>query len=291
VWASLLRPQLLASTTAGALFLAAAVLATVAAVYARWRPGETQLIRGAAAAAAIAAAAALVLPKAPVPGLLLAFPLLPVGLVLMRRSAFESAAAQLALITGALFAAAIVATQYPVGGSMEWGGRFFHLALPAVVPALLLALVGAWHALDARTARVGAASLAVVSLVLCVFAVGSIVRIRDITADLVDNVVHLADATSDATDRRGPVVVSNMEAVGRLSWRGAVHGRYLRVTDATDLPAVSRRLAADGVDEFVFAAAFHQDRDRARLRDYAAVAGRTVAVGQWRLYLMRRDAA
>ena len=55
-----------------------------------------------------------------------------------------------------------------------------------------------------------------------------------------------------------------------------------------DLPVVARRLAAAGVSEFVFAAAFHQDRDMRRLDGFAPVPARTERVGQWRLYVMRR---
>ena len=69
--------------------------------------------------------------------------LLPAGLVLVRRGTFASPAARLATSTAALFALAVLATQYPVGGSMEWGGRFFHVGLPLVVPVLLLAVAAA----------------------------------------------------------------------------------------------------------------------------------------------------
>ena len=58
--------------------------------------------------------------------------LLTAGLIVLSRTALATDAAKLVLGTSALFALAIVGTQYKVGGSMEWGGRFFHLALPAL---------------------------------------------------------------------------------------------------------------------------------------------------------------
>ena len=42
--------------------------------------------------------------------------------------------------TVALFAAAVLATQYATGGSGEWGGRYFALSLPLLVPLLVIGL-------------------------------------------------------------------------------------------------------------------------------------------------------
>lgn len=287
IWASMLRPQLLGATAAGTIFLGIALLVVIASLYARFKPTETAIIRGAAILISIGALGALALPKAPVPGLLIAFPLLSVGLLSLRRPQLRSSSAQLIVIMAGAYGLTIVATQYPVGGSMEWGGRFFHLVLPVLVPVLLVSVAAAGRRLDRVTARISLASLATVSVVLVVFAVGTIVRIHSFTADLVDNVVELADSTASADDPGGPVVVSNMEAVGRLAWRQAVQARYLKVTESEDLGVVSERLAAAGVEEFVFAAAYHQTEDRNRLDEYTMVADRTVTVGQWKLYVMR----
>jgi hypothetical protein len=285
-WSSVLRPQLLAPTLAGGLFLVIAASTVIAAAYVRFRPRETGVIRGASAVVIAASLAALVLPKAPVPGLLIAFPMLPAGLLLIRGRGVAGSAARIVAGTAAIFVAAVLATQYPVGGSMEWGGRFFHLAIPMIVPLVLNALLGARRRLDVTTSRLAGAAVAVSAVTLSVFAVGSIVRIHSITDDLVANVVTLSRSTASADDDGGPVVVSNMEAVGRLSWRESVRSRYLRVTESRDLPTVAKRLRSAGVAEFVFAAPYHQG-DRHRLHGYVTVPGRTVSVGQWRLYVMR----
>jgi hypothetical protein len=152
-WASLLRPQLQATTTAGTIFLGVALAGALAALYVRAKPTEVRLIRGLAGIAGVAAIAALAFRVAPVPGLLVAFPILPIGLIVATRSTFESVTAHIVGVTALLFSGTVVATQYAVGGSMEWGGRFFHLAIPALVPVVLMSLDGARSRLDPTTRR------------------------------------------------------------------------------------------------------------------------------------------
>lgn len=276
-WASLIRPQLQATTTAGTIFLGIALVGAIAALYVRTKPTESGTIRALAGVAGLAALAALIFRVAPVPGLLVAFPLLPVGLLVATRATFESTTARIVGVTTFLYSGAVVATQYAVGGSMEWGGRFFHLALPALVPVLLLSLDGARVRLDATTQRVAGVALVTISLVLTVFAVGSVVRLRNQSGELAAAVRDLAD---------GRVVVSNFAPLGRFVWEDAVHGRYLGVAESDDLGTVADRLAREDIDEFVFAAPYRQESDRARLDGFEP--GRTVDVGDWQLTMMER---
>jgi len=183
-------------------------------------------------------------------------------------------------VTALLFSGAVVATQYAVGGSMEWGGRFFHLAIPALVPVVLVSLDGARSRLDPTTRRVTGAAIVAVSAVLVVFAVGSVARLQSQSGDLARAVHDLAD---------GRVVVTNFESLGRFTWKDAVHGRFLSVPESDDLGTVAARLADEDIDEFVFAAPYRQETDRARLEGYEPVDGRTRTVGEWELSVMRRS--
>ncbi len=279
-WASLLRPQLQATTTAGTIFLGVALAGALAALYVRAKPTEVRLIRGLAGIAGVAAIAALAFRVAPVPGLLVAFPILPIGLIVATRSTFESVTARIVGVTALLFSGAVVATQYAVGGSMEWGGRFFHLAIPALVPVVLMSLDGARSRLDPTTRRITGAAIVAVSAVLVVFAVGSVARLQSQSGDLARAVHDLAD---------GRVVVTNFESLGRFTWKDAVHGRFLSVPESDDLGTVAARLADEDIDEFVFAAPYRQETDRARLEGYEPVDGLTRTVGEWELSVMRRS--
>ena len=284
LWASVIRPQLMAPTAAGACFLAIALLSVIGAVYVRQRPTEHRLIRGAAVLAGFAAVVALTRRPAPVPGLLVAFPLLPVGLMLLRRRHLESVAARVVLGTAALFGGAIVATQYPVGGSMEWGGRYFHLVLPIVVPLLLVAVRDAVASVDRTTARVLATTGLVVAVALSVFAVGSIVRLRSDSRTMAEGIASVA--RSSTSDPDGPVVVSELAAVGRFLWKDAVHQRFIAVPTSEELATVAQQLQAAGVDTFVFASPSDTDEGTQRLEGYEP--SRVERFGQWTATVMVR---
>ncbi|MEZ5322867.1 MAG: hypothetical protein R2698_12485 [Microthrixaceae bacterium] len=311
VWASVLRPQLLDSTPAGTIALVVAVLVVAVAAYVRWRPLETTLIVGLSGLAATGAVVLLFLPHAPLPGLLIGCPILGGAVVLFRwRTLVADPVAKIILVTSGLFALAVVSTQYPVGGSMEWAGRFFHLMLPSLAPVVIATVLIAGRSIGVgvRTGDTGAvvrgaigaptatgtatgprrtvARLLVALLIAyALLSVGTIVRIRGITADIVDRIVVM----SHMTGVDPPVVVANMEAVGRLSWREAVDGGgYLRVTDSHDLGAVARALRREGIERFVFAAAHDPRRDRNRLEGYRGV-GEQVTVHGWELTVMGRS--
>lgn len=293
-WATLLRPQLQDPTTAGAIFLTIGVLGVVVALYVRFKPGESTIIRAVSLLAAVGAFVVLFLPKAPVPGLLLAFPLIPIGAIQIRRSSLRSVPQIVIVSTAVLFVGAVLATQYRAGGSMEWGGRFLHLIIPSLVPVALMAIAGAGSAIDVRTRRIAAASMAAVMSVLVVFTIGSILRIHGATADLVDAITTTAQTTRSAKDSRGALVVSTTPALGRFAWQHSVHARYLRVEEPKDLPTIAARFRATGVEDFVYTTARYGPstdefaRDMARLKGFDVDPGRTVEVGPWTIMVLER---
>ena len=295
-YATLLRPHLLAPTALGMTWFGIAIVTVVVAYLVRTRGAEVgRTVRWASLVVMIVAPATLLLRPAPVPGLLVAFPLLGAGLVLATGRWLRAPGPLALAVTGAAFVAAVLATQYAVGGSMEWGGRFFHLALPLLIPLVLDSLAEAGARLDARTARAGALGLAIPAMVLVVIAVGSTIRLQTVTADLVDTIHRVSESTvpgdtSAAGSTTGsptpPVVVVNMEAVGRFSWRTVLETRHLRVVDSGDLARVADRLRRAGVTQFTFASAHDHTRDLGRLGGYSPAPGRTETVGVWRIYVM-----
>src|SRR3546814_6171299 len=63
----------------------------------------------------------------PIPGLVPSSPVLIVGLVMF---AAHRSAWSLPLVAIMVFAAMVLLTQYEQGGGIEWGGRYFALAIP-----------------------------------------------------------------------------------------------------------------------------------------------------------------
>lgn len=216
----------------------------MAAVSARLHPQRGRPVALAALVAGAAATGALLAgPRTVVPGLLMAFPLVAAGLVVLGRRNLHSTDARLATGTVVLFVLGVAATQYSTGGSGEWGGRYFALAIPVGVPALLLALHCQGDLLSPRIARRALAALVVCSVALSLMAVGSIRHTHRVTGELVS-------AVERATPRGG-VVVTTYPAMPRLAWSIFESRRWL-LTTSSDLEALVDRLAENGIREFTF---------------------------------------
>lgn len=83
-----------------------------------------------------------------VPGVLAASPILMLGLVTTRWSSSAPVERVLSVLVGA-YATLVIATQYPIGGGADWGGRFL---APVFVAAVALAVGGLGRAIAVRDA-------------------------------------------------------------------------------------------------------------------------------------------
>lgn len=228
------------------------MLAAIAwcALRVRSHPDGRNAILGRAAVAAVAAVVAVAVdPGNVVPGLLLAFPAATAGMLAVRRTLFDDAGAVVIGATAVLFALAVIATQYAVGGSGEWGGRYFALLVPAAAPLLLAALRAEGRSLAADVRRGVAVALVVCSAALSVMAVGSLRANHRAAARVVARIEAAGRLTGDPR----PVVVSDWIAGARLAWPTLDDHRWLYVTEGGIGQAVER-LRAAGVERFVFVA-------------------------------------
>jgi hypothetical protein len=126
------------STSAKLVAVLGGVLALLAVL--SWRSGRRSPPAGVLLVLSAAALALRVLthPADPVPGLLLAAPtLLLAAVVPLRREL------RWPLLAVGLFVAAIGATTYPEGGSLQWGGRYLSPALPVLAAAAGVGLAAA----------------------------------------------------------------------------------------------------------------------------------------------------
>lgn len=232
--------------------------------------------------AAIGALVGVFLPEPDaVSGLLAAFPLLLLGLVLFRREDLRSPEALLLAATVGGFTALVLATQYDVGGAAEWGGRFLALALPLFVVLLLIPLVRTAAVLGGAARPMGVA-LVVLSLGFSVLAVralettqrdnGSVVRALTATLD------EIGGGPGAAAGEVRPVVLTTWPQMGRFAWRDVDRVRGL-VVEPGDLPARLRQLTEEA-EAGVILVSSDPARDAAALRE----------VGSWQVS-GRRDAA
>lgn len=111
-------------------------------------------------------------------GLFAAAPLLLAGLFLLRRSDVSQPLVATSLLTLAFFATGLVATGYSEGGAAEWGGRFYAVILPLLVPIAIMGLSHLRELGSVTAGRVAIACMVVVSLAMATMAVGTNRSIR-----------------------------------------------------------------------------------------------------------------
>ena len=233
----------------------------------RGRPGATTIV---AVAAGSAVAAVLLAPDNIVPGLLIACPVIVAGLVLAGRDTVGTTTARLAAVTSGVFALAVLATQYPTGGSGEWGGRYFALALPVALPVLVAAI-------RARGSRPLVAGLVVCSLAMGVMAVGALRSTHRFGADLLAAV----DRTAPGPGR--PVLVTTTARVPRLAWPTFDDQRWL-LSKPGDLATLVDRLGDVGIERFTFVARGQADVD---LLPPAVVRETSITHRGWQILVLR----
>ena len=197
----------------GEVLLIVMLVVTVAAAV-ELRRGQARLAAALLTAAFLLAVARLaVAPAEVIPGLLIAFPLMVVGLLSADR--LEPLGA-----TAVLFALGVLATQYDRGGTTEWGGRYFALTLPLAVPVLIVSVRSRLPAIDDRDRRAIVTALTLQAAAMAILAVASLRVGHQRTADLVA-------AAKRAPSTANAVVLTSRGAVPRLAWSLLDRQRWL----------------------------------------------------------------
>ena len=222
-----LTPGYGGQTVTGLALLVMLAAIAVGAFTVRRSPGNGgRIVSCAAVAAAAAISAVFAGPGTVVPGLLLAFPLAGAGLLLVSRRTLQSTTAQITSGVCALFALAVLATQYAKGGGGEWGGRYFALAIPIGVPILLLALWDQRAKMTPSVTRRAAAGLVVCSLALTTMGVSALRASHRANARLVAAVERAGRTVGP--DR--PLMVTTEGAMPRFAWPTSARQRWLLAT-------------------------------------------------------------
>lgn len=225
------------------LVLVALVMVGYAAwAYHRRRPGwERDVTVGLATAAAMYVLRALADRTEAVSGILAAWPLVLLGLAVVARRLPKGTGLPAAVI--ALFVLAVLATQYRIGGGLEWGGRFL---APAYAPLAVLACLGLHRLLVALPAssaggawrRVVVGSAALLAVAPLVTGVVLIESSRSLSGRLIDEVTAVSPAG-------GQLVVTDIVALPRAAWRTYPAVGWMLIP-AGDVDEVTAALAAGG---------------------------------------------
>jgi len=239
VWGSLLRPGHEVATSASMLVAVVAALVFIGAVASR-RGGPTRVVIGATIAAAAVALVWLAQPPGLVTGLLPAVPLLFAGLLLLGRADLRRPVVGAALAVCAVTAVGVVATSYSAGGGAEWGGRYFHILVPLLVPASLLGLRTARDRLPGSDRIVATIAVVVVAVVPSMVALRAVHDLHGGSARTVEVVLgQIMEARRDmgslpggpAGDGGDIVVVSARPTFGRFAWDHLDGVRLLSASD------------------------------------------------------------
>jgi hypothetical protein len=243
--------------TAGILAIAAFMSLAVAASIARRRPDDESGVRVFCTVAVVATVLFVVFaPAGQVTGLFAAFPLLLAGFVLVRRDGLRNPVTLGLWISWWLFAAAVLATQYDSGGAGEWGGRYFAIGLPLIIPVVLDAFRRTGLRLAPATRRYALVGLATISVLMSVQAVRTLRGAHQESVRFVDSVTSRAQVTP-AGDGEAPVIVATRGLVPRMAWADQADFRWLLVPESQighlghDLGQLHARLAKLGVDQAV----------------------------------------
>lgn len=195
------------------------VLGFAALVLVRHWPDE-RAVTGALAVGAVAAAAIHLLEPHVIRGIVFAFPPVLLLSVLRRRDAVATHVWLLAV--AGLFAVAVFATQYTLGGGPEWGWRYFIVAVPLLSPALATSITMFWLRRDPS------ANLAVSGFLLAaaLIVLSGLMAQRQTVAETA-NFLHRTEQVVTETGARKVVFTDNF--FGRFNHRLSTEGFVARI--------------------------------------------------------------
>jgi len=205
---------------AGSMLLASVMLLGLGAALSRVGAHRWWILLACGSALLLVAIRSLGSPPDLIPGLLPASPVLFVAAVLGPGRTSLNRDGLLVAGVVVLSFAGIALLQYPEGGAVEWGGRYFAVLLPAASALSVHALLSALHPRELRSLLPPAAAVAS-SIVLSLLSVATL-RTVNVRADgILQEIGERASDTrlqSAPSDRR-PVIITTEFAPPRLDWR------------------------------------------------------------------------
>ena len=199
-----------------------------------------------AVAVALSVLRFLVAPEEAIPGLFAAWPLALLGLLLFPWRRAAPAAVVLGAVL-ALFGVAVLATQYPEGGGLEWGGRFLSPAVAPLAVVTVAGLVSGLGRLDPVDRRATTALLAGLAALTAVLALATVGVARSRQGAAVEAVARHPSEVMVTTVPALPRIAWSQDA--RLSWMLATHDTLdpllirLRAAGVPQVTLVTERVA------------------------------------------------
>lgn len=229
LWNDLLVPWTRNGTDLTLTVVMAAVFAVIGAALLRVRlPSPLLPVTMLLVAAAAALARHVEAPPRNISGLIPAFPLVVGGLFGLRRSHLAHPVARRCGLMAGLTTAGIAVTSYGVGGLTQWGGRFFHVLLPALIPLALTGLGGVTGRLAPQARLVAISALVVLTGSHSVLALRANHEVRAATGRILAELASVTPTDEVAADRTVTLWLRlSNSGDTRMAWREVVDGTPL----------------------------------------------------------------
>ncbi len=203
-----------------------------------------------AIAASVGAAAIVGVAQPLLGGFVIAMPWLIGGLFLVPGRLAAMRGAPTLLVAAATYAGAVIVTQERHAGGAQWGGRYLVLALPLVVPVVVVAWRAVADVVPARSVRALATASAVTAAALFVTTVVVLDRGRSTVEETVDTWLSVSvEMGPDGVGSR-PVWVSPDSQLGRFAWQHVEAVDMLMIP--TDLETYLDRYTALRPERFLY---------------------------------------
>lgn len=210
-------------------------------------------------------------------GLLPAFPVMTAGLAALPGRALRLREVQLMALTILLAGSGLLLTVYRVGGATEWGGRFFQILIPILVPVALFAWSARIESMPSRTSRFVLASLVVISLSMTCLGLSAGKRLRESATHWVSATVSHATTMGSGGRERPLVIVTAFTKSGdsRYFWDSFNSVDVLNV-DPSNVVPIMNRARKSRVDQLTLTSPINPD-------SFAIVFGPTLSRYQWKI--------
>lgn len=215
-WNSLLRPWGIDTRNASTTMALALVCLVLAALLLRLLPRRPLIGCALLCFGAVAAVVRQFETVDQVSGLLATAPVLTFGLLLVGRSDLSRPAVQFLLGASAFTTLGILWLAYGEGGAAEWGGRFYHVLIPLLVPVAVIVLFRVQaSAASVGYRRVVAAALVIMTAATSVLSLRLLVDNRHLSRSVVRETMALS---AEMDDPFVAVATVNPTGLSRLFW-------------------------------------------------------------------------
>lgn len=248
----LLRSWLQLSGAPRVVFTTIVVVLALTAIWARatrrGRSGSRSALALAAAVASFSVYLAVARPHQYVAGIAIVFPLLWAGLWLLGRPVLRNPSSRLLVVSSGVYGLLVAATEYSDAGAWQ-PGRYFFLALPVIVPVVVLALADLRSRLPAPARTTVMLCVVAAMLATSTAAVDALRFNHQRSGDLAATVRAVA-AQANAGGGTAPVAVTTYPFLPRSAWATFPLVRWQLVPQQR-LSAYGDALARAGIRRFV----------------------------------------